>query len=101
MPMRENCYICYFRVKTMSKMFIFIHVRNTVPTQNIQGALVVGDNDKGSLCLQMLPAAHFNSKTQDILHMTNHDADNPDGRKEINNYRPNYVEVPDHSHVSM
>lgn len=35
-----------------------------VPTQDIQGALVVGDDDVGSLRLQMLPAAHLESKTQ-------------------------------------
>lgn len=57
-----------------------------VPTQNIQGALVVGDDDIGSLCLQVLPAAHFKSKTQQILHVTNHEANNPEGKKV--NYRP-------------
>lgn len=52
-----------------------------VPTQNIQGALVVGDDDVGSLRLQLLPTAHVKSKTQEILHMTNHEADNPKGKK--------------------
>lgn len=74
------------RVKSMSQMFIFVHKGSTVPTQNIQRALVVGDDDIGSLCLQMLPTAHFKSKTQEILHVTDHEADNPE-RKKVN-YSP-------------
>ena len=42
---------------------------------------MVGDDDVGSLRLQMLPAAHLESKTQEILHMANHEADNPGGEK--------------------
>ena len=42
---------------------------------------MVGDDDVGSLCLQMLPAAHFKSKTQEVLHVTNQVADNPEGKK--------------------
>lgn len=53
-----------------------------VSTQHIQGALVVGDDDVGSLCLQMLPAAHIEPKTQEVLHVTNQDADNPDRGEE-------------------
>lgn len=44
---------------------------------------MVGDDDIGSLCLQMFPPAHFKSKTQEILHMTNQEADNPEG-EEVN-----------------
>lgn len=76
---REN-YICRSESE-MSRIFIFTHIGSTVPTQNIQGALVVGDDDIRSLRLQLLPTAHFKSKTQEILHMTNHEADNPEGKK--------------------
>ncbi len=62
-------------------MSIFIQTGSKIPTQNIQGALVVGDDDIRSFCLQMLPATHFKSKTQEILHMTNQEADNPAGGK--------------------
>lgn len=55
------------------------HTTATIRTQNIQGALVVGDDDIGPLRLQMLPPAHLKSKAQQILHMTNHEADDPEG----------------------
>lgn len=54
----------------------------TAPTQNIQGALMVGDDDIRTLCLQTLPTTHFKPKTQEIFHMTNQRADNP-GRERI------------------
>lgn len=38
--------------------------RAPVLTQNIQRALVVGDDNIRTFSLQMFPAAHFNSKTQ-------------------------------------
>lgn len=43
---------------------------------------MVGDDDVGSLCLQMLPAAHIEPKTQEVLHVTNQDADNPERGEE-------------------
>lgn len=50
-------------------------------TQHVQGALVVGDDDVRPLSLQMLPAAHVEAKAQEILHMTNQDADDPERKK--------------------
>lgn len=46
-------------------------------TQNIQGALVVRDDNVGTLGLQMLPTAHFKSKTQQIFDVSNHETDDP------------------------
>lgn len=51
-----------------------------IRTQNIQGALVVGDDDVGTLRLQVLPTAHFHSKTQQVFDVADHETDYP-GRK--------------------
>lgn len=50
-----------------------------VPTQDVQGALVVGDDDVGSLRLEMLPAADLESKAQQVLNVTDQAADDPEG----------------------
>lgn len=55
----------------------------TTPTQNIQGALVVRDDDIRPFCLQVLPAAHFNSKPKQVLDMTDHRTDNPGQEKGV------------------
>lgn len=49
------------------------------PTQDVQGALVVGDDDVGSLRLEMLPAADLESKAQQVLNVTDQAADDPEG----------------------
>ena len=48
-----------------------------VLTQHVQGALVVGDDHVGPLCLQVLPAAHLKAQTQEVLHMTDQVANYP------------------------
>lgn len=73
----EKSCICCFGSEIYFKQYMYL-----VSTQHIQGALVVGDDDVGSLCLQMLPAAHIKPKTQEVLHVTNQDADNPDRGEE-------------------
>lgn len=52
---------------------------------------MVGDDDIGPLCLQMLPTGHFKSETQEILHVTNQEANNPE--KEMVNYCPEDTQV--------
>lgn len=52
---------------------------SAVPTQDVQGALVVGDDDIGSLRLKMLPAADLESKAQQVLNMADQAADDPEG----------------------
>jgi len=47
------------------------------PTQNVQRALVVGDDDVRPLRLQMLPTAHVKPETQQVFHVVHQDADNP------------------------
>lgn len=53
--------------------------RSAVPTQDVQGALVVGDDDVGPLRLEMLPAADLESKAQQVLNVTDQAADDPEG----------------------
>lgn len=50
-----------------------------VPTQHVQGALVVGDDDVGPLRLEMLPAADLESKAQQVLNVADQAADDPGG----------------------
>lgn len=52
---------------------------SAVPTQDVQGALVVGDDDVGPLCLEMLPAADLESKAQQVLNVADQAADDPEG----------------------
>lgn len=84
-PPKSYCFILLSMCYTTEATWQNKHPTNiTIHTQNIQRALVVGDDDIGPLRLQMLPPTHFKSKTQQILHMTNHEADNPE--EEMVNY---------------
>lgn len=38
---------------------------------------MVGDDHVGSFCLQVLPAAHLEAEPQQVLHMTDQEADHP------------------------
>lgn len=44
---------------------------------------MVRDDDIGTLGLQMLPTAHFKSKTQQILDVSNHETDDPKREKKV------------------
>lgn len=59
------------------------------PTQYVQGALVVGDDDVGSLCLQVFQATHIEPQTQEVLNMANQSTDHPGDRKEHSNVQFN------------
>lgn len=40
---------------------------------------MVGDDHVGSLRLQVLPAAHLEAEPQQVLHVADQEADNPEG----------------------
>ena len=51
------------------------------PTEDIQGTLVVGDDDIGPFSLQVLPATHLKPEAQQMLHMADQGTDNPGGKR--------------------
>ena len=55
------------------------------PTQHVQGALMVGDDDIGPLCLEVFPAAHVKAYAQEVLHMAHQGPDHPGGKDKSKN----------------
>lgn len=49
---------------------------------------MVGDDHIGSLRLQVLPAAHLEAESQQILDVTDQEADNPEGEMIGQLYKP-------------
>ena len=46
-------------------------------TQHVERWLVIGDDDVRPLGLQVLPAADLEAQTQEVLHMTYQEANDP------------------------